>query len=416
MDLEKRLHNLERTMRLQRRLILMGALAVLAAVSVAFVGPLMPQDPEAFKVTTPNAGGTATTRLQVSGNENTAQAAFLNSNLGVGTSSQFGSGVGVVGIANAGTVPSTNPSSGGVLYAEAGQLKWRRSDGTIDVVGNVGTVDNSVSQGRLTLSSGNPLTTIDVTAATTVYFAPFYGNRIALYSGTAWSLYTFTERSLSLSGLSANTNFDIFIYDNSGTLTLESVAWTNNTTRATAIVLQDGVWVKSGAATRRYAGTIRTTATAGQCEDSETKRYVWNVSNRVARKIKRVETTSSWTYTVAAWRALNNSSANRMEFVIGIAEDPVVLMFDQRITLNAAGWNGAVGIGVDSTTSNSADVYVTMDQDYPGYTSIQRAQYASHPGLGYHYLQLLEYGYGSGWTNTLYGGGFSSGSIGWIWG
>lgn len=54
-----------------------------------------------------------------------------NGNLGLGTTDQFGSGVKVIGIANATTVPTTNPAGGGVLYAEAGALKWRGSSGTV---------------------------------------------------------------------------------------------------------------------------------------------------------------------------------------------------------------------------------------------------------------------------------------------
>lgn len=42
-----------------------------------------------------------------------------------------GSGVGVIGIANATTVPSINPTAGGVLYVEGGALKYRGSSGTI---------------------------------------------------------------------------------------------------------------------------------------------------------------------------------------------------------------------------------------------------------------------------------------------
>ena len=52
-------------------------------------------------------------------------------NLGFRTPDQFGSGSGVIGVANAATVPTTNPTGGGVLYAEAGALKWRGSAGTI---------------------------------------------------------------------------------------------------------------------------------------------------------------------------------------------------------------------------------------------------------------------------------------------
>lgn len=56
-------------------------------------------------------------------------------NLGVNTNS-FGTGTGVVAIANAGTVPSTNPTAGGVLYVESGALKYRGSSGTITTIAN----------------------------------------------------------------------------------------------------------------------------------------------------------------------------------------------------------------------------------------------------------------------------------------
>ena len=46
----------------------------------------------------------------------------------------FGGGDGVVGLANVTTAPTTNPAAGGVLYAEAGALKWRGSAGTVTVI------------------------------------------------------------------------------------------------------------------------------------------------------------------------------------------------------------------------------------------------------------------------------------------
>jgi hypothetical protein len=53
----------------------------------------------------------------------------------VGTGSAIqGGGAGVIGIANAGTVPTSNPSGGGVLYVEAGALKFRGSSGTITTI------------------------------------------------------------------------------------------------------------------------------------------------------------------------------------------------------------------------------------------------------------------------------------------
>jgi hypothetical protein len=49
-------------------------------------------------------------------------------------SGAFGGGDGVIGIANATTVPNSNPSGGGVLYAQAGALKWRGSAGTVTTI------------------------------------------------------------------------------------------------------------------------------------------------------------------------------------------------------------------------------------------------------------------------------------------
>jgi hypothetical protein len=57
-------------------------------------------------------------------------------NVGIGTTDQFGGGVKVVGLANATTAPSTNPTGGGVLYVESGALKYRGSSGTVTTIAN----------------------------------------------------------------------------------------------------------------------------------------------------------------------------------------------------------------------------------------------------------------------------------------
>ena len=65
-----------------------------------------------------------------------ASAFKITGNLGVNTSA-YGSGTGAcIGIANATVVPSTNPSGGGVLYCEAGALKYRGSSGTVTTIAN----------------------------------------------------------------------------------------------------------------------------------------------------------------------------------------------------------------------------------------------------------------------------------------
>jgi hypothetical protein len=47
----------------------------------------------------------------------------------------IGGGVGVMGVSNATTNPTSNPTGGGILYADAGAGKWRGSSGTVTTFG-----------------------------------------------------------------------------------------------------------------------------------------------------------------------------------------------------------------------------------------------------------------------------------------
>ena len=55
-------------------------------------------------------------------------------NIGIRTKAQFGGGQGVIAIANASVVPEADPTGGGILYVEAGALKYRGSSGTVTVI------------------------------------------------------------------------------------------------------------------------------------------------------------------------------------------------------------------------------------------------------------------------------------------
>src|SRR5690606_6570024 len=124
------------------------------------------------------------------------------------------------------------------------------------------------STGRLTLTSNTPVTISDVTGATSVYYTPYIGRVESVYNGTIWQLLPFTQLTISLPS-TTNTNYDVFVYGNNGVLTADSpVAWTNDTTRATALAYQDGVLVKSGDATRKFLGSFRTGSVSGQVADS----------------------------------------------------------------------------------------------------------------------------------------------------
>lgn len=265
-----------------------------------------------------------------------------------------------------------------------------------------------VCQGRLTLLSGEPVPTTDQTAKTNLYWTPYNGNLVALYDGTNWKLYAVNEKSLSTAAWTAARPNDIFLYDNAGTVTMERSEWTSATARATALVLQDGVWVKSGAPTRRYVGTVCTVAT-GELEDSglsaaTPRRLVWNFYNRVPRPVLLRESAASWAYNSTTTRYMNGSAANRVEVVIGLNEMPVILQFTMRILSSASGTaTGLISLALDSNTAHGSTIGVMY---YHGTVTVQFQNYV---GIGFHYIAAVESSAGGSVTfhtlpyNTLAG-------------
>jgi hypothetical protein len=76
------------------------------------------------------------TLATAAGNGNILLSPNGSGSFGFGTTNQFGNGGRVIGIGNATTVPTTNPTGGGVLYVEGGALKYRGSSGTITTIAN----------------------------------------------------------------------------------------------------------------------------------------------------------------------------------------------------------------------------------------------------------------------------------------
>lgn len=264
-----------------------------------------------------------------------------------------------------------------------------------------GVVVNSICDGRLTLESGVPISTSDQTAKTNIYFTPFHGNRVALYDGANWVMETFSELTLALGTIVDATNYDVFLDYNGGTLQLVlGTAWTNDTTRAVALVLQDGVYVLTGNTDHRYLGTFRTTATT-TTEDSLAKRFVWNNQNRVPRRMQAaLETTNTWTYTTATWRQANANSANQLEFIIGLDEDIINAQLVAGSFSSTTGVGMSNGIGLDSTSSPSnTSIPMTTGS---GDIHTRTVDYRGNPGIGYHFLAWLENSGASG-TSTWQG-------------
>jgi hypothetical protein len=280
---------------------------------------------------------------------------------------------------------------------------------------------NALSNGRMTLTSGVPVTTSNVTAATTLFFTPYKGNQISLFDGTAtWTTISFAETSIAIPG-TASTMYDLFAFNNSGTMNLETQTWVNDTTRAVPLILQDGIYVKSGATTRRYLGSFRTTTVVGQTEDSLTKRYVWNYANRIQRSMLRNDPANSWAYSVAAFRQANGNVLNELDFVIGVSEDLVYARIDAQVINSTAASVGVLsGIGLDSTTVNSATA-TRGDATTSGAYGKPTSQFVNTVVAGRHILAWLERGAGSAvqsWFGVLdaNGNAVNIGINGWLFG
>ena len=269
--------------------------------------------------------------------------------------------------------------------------------------------------GRLTLTSGTPVTTSDVTSSTSVYYTPFINNHISLWDGSAWLSTEFSETTLAIGTVTSGLPYDVFGYLSGTSLAVEKLAWTNGTTRATAVTIQDGRYCKSGDKTRLYLGSFYSTSTT-QTADTNAKRFLFNAYNRKMRKLKVVDTTDSWTYSTASWRSWNNSTANRVEMFVGRSEDLTEITFNG-VASNSAGYSMGHGIGLDSTSANSADTYTAAGSS--GAVVAGSAIYKNYVSVGYHYLQALEYGGASG-TTTFYGDAgvayVQSGIVGWCMG
>lgn len=259
---------------------------------------------------------------------------------------------------------------------------------------------NGTVNGRLTTETGVPVSTSDRASQSTIFFTPYQGNRIALYDGSAaWEVLSFSELSLALSGLTSDKNYDVFVDYNAGTPQLVlSNAWTNATTRADALTLQDGVYVLSGATDHRYVGTIHTSGTT-TTEDTLSKRFVWNLYNRTLRAMRAIDAANSWTYTTATYRQANANAANQVEYVVGLSLDIIVANIHVMASVSSS-TNPSVGVGLDSTTVNSA---ITFGSGIiTGQFGNVPAFYRGFPGIGYHAVVWLEKGNAVG-TITWYG-------------
>src|SRR6188768_2192710 len=335
------------------------------------------------------------------------QSSATNGNNGGG----FGSGGAGATVANATlTANGGNGTPGVVVVTEY--------IGVSTSGGGGGGISTSFSppQGRLTLQTLTPVMTTTQAAKTAIFYAPYVGNQIPLYNGTAFVMTVFTELTVattdtasSPAAIGVSKVNDWFVWDSGGGVLklVHGPDWTSDTARSagTAIERIQGLWVNSvaitnGPAIRRgtYVGTTRSNASSqldwilGSAAAGGGAAFlgVWNAYNRISVSTIVSDTTASWIYATGAWRSANGSNANRVSYVSGLQEDAFAAIYNIGNQSPSSGVS-AIGIGYDSTSSFSGASGGNQNSLIsPTLASTRQTS------LGLHFFQAVEYAGTSG--------------------
>jgi hypothetical protein len=276
------------------------------------------------------------------------------------------------------------------------------------------------ANGRVTLSSNVPVMVSDVTGSTSIYYTPYNGDHIALYDGTGWVEYSFTQLTNTTTdstknpaAVAANKGYDLFVWNDSGTLRLgRGPAWSTDTSRGTGAGTTEVEYV-NGVRVNKYAITNGPGAQRGRLvgwwRSNGSSQMDWklgslasgggeatlfggNENNRVAFGPLVRDSADSWTYSTATWRAANSNNTMRISVFRGADEDTCQIVYSALMLANAV-VNGSVAVGLDSTSGGF--LLAAASGNVIGTFSPAVAFYEGAPGLGYHYFQALEYATGA---------------------
>lgn len=205
---------------------------------------------------------------------------------------------------------------------------------------------------------------------------PVNGNLVDI-NGKIYAVTTLP--TLAPTALSPDTNYYIYLYDSSGTATLEASA-TGYT------VDSKGRANKTGDATRRLMGLTRV-ITGPAWSDTAALRLVISYSNRRVRQGYKanggVRTSSA-----GAWAELN--SAERVNFLAWGDEALMATAFGVSYNSTASA-NTFTAIGLDGTTPAADGVYGTQPVGSGGTALPTCVSAEIAPTLGWHYTTVLGY-------------------------
>lgn len=293
-----------------------------------------------------------------------------------------------------------------------------------------------VPQGRLTPVSATPVIAANA-AVTSLFYTFFVGNLIPIPNGTLFNVREFSELTLTLvSAHAASTIYDVFIFDNSGTLTIGTgPAWTNSAAGAgsrgtgagtTELERLKGMFVNKVSMTARngsttytvdaksgiYVGSIFIDTVAGQVtchvDFGQARKWgVWNAYNRKQVFLKGGDSTASWTTATTNFAQSRADANNFVHVFSGLPEEAFDLRFTQMVTsaVGVSTSDAQIGLGYNSTSvlSGREGQHLFTSAGNNTLRSTINAEYNAPPALGLQKINALEKS-SSGTVNNTYHG------------
>jgi hypothetical protein len=325
----------------------------------------------------------------------------------------------------------------GNIATLSGTQTWTGNEVFVGSVTFTGTVtalsqqNPTNPQGRLTIIPGSPVITPSMTGTTssgTLYYSPYNGSMIPIYSGQNIVNWSFTASGSDAIGLSltlgqssvwgAGNIYDVFAVVNgsAGVDIATGPAWTNSTTRSQNLGYILGLLANnSGMAVQvsssssiivqpyqgTYLGTIAIDANSNgslsfiygssgvggtALGGSAAFLNIWNYYNRVLVGTFIADGGSTYSYNSSSVRAEAGVQNMRISWISGLAEDSASTNY-------LSYWLGTTiantGIGLDTSssfTAFSSDIGNIIIQD----KATSFTYYVVPPQIGYHFIQACE--------------------------
>lgn len=390
-------------------------------------GIVVAEGATAFKVITPGTSGylltSAGSGVDPTFTPNTLQALGIASGASGLVLTSAGTGTPFY----AAVTPTLGAVSGSTFYGNPGSGVAVPSAFTIDTALTMLGIQIRPG-GRLTLTSGSPVMTADVSGASGIYYSPYQTALIPIFDGTRFVYYSFPETLVAMTTGAhlPNNAYDVYGCISSGapffgigpSWLAGAVTGTVNLrgtgAGSTAIQLLTGIQVNSNPITLRngaalvsgvasgqatYLGSVAPAASgltnmmfkpAAASGGSNNWLGLYNAYNQVT--VVSVERdTTTWTYSSAIWRAANASNGNRVTFLDGLGQSRAVA----KVSVFAAANNGVtpeIGVNFNSVTVTPSGVHGANSNNV-GATSISSNLLAEDTfiGLGLNFSQAMEF-------------------------